>query len=64
MLFDYRPFLSWWADRKGKTDPNFRAGRMRVFVTTIVMLALFPFFPDWLVISGVVIYWLLQALIY
>lgn len=62
MLFDPRPFLSWWADRKGKTDPNFRTGRIRVFLTIVVMLALLPLFPDWLVISGVAIYWLVEVL--
>lgn len=60
MLFDPRPFLAWWANRKSKTDPNFREGRKRVFLTIVFMLIGFAILPEWLVLTAVIGYWVCQ----
>lgn len=62
MMFDLRPFLAWWADRKGRADPEFREGRKRVFISILCMLAALAVLPDWLAIGGFVAYWVIAVL--
>lgn len=58
MVFDPRPLVSLWAQRKAKADARFREERQAILKSMLVFFLLLPFFPDGLVIIGFVIYWI------